>query len=613
MIITLAGHVDHGKTTLVRHLTGVDTDRLEEEKKRGLTIDLGFAYADAGQLGFVDVPGHQKFIHNMVAGIASHQHALFVIAADDGPMPQSREHLDILQLIGLQQGTVALTKCDRVSAERLAQCREEISNLLSDSFLQDAPIFQTSIESPDGFEVLLAHLRERAKADQQRATNKPFRLAIDRSFTVKGAGLVVTGTAHSGTVSVDQQLYHYPSGELLRVRSIRAQDNHVTTAQAGERCALNLAGADGHDIGRGQWLTQQPSQGHRSLTLRFTVSKDFPRSIKHWMPVHVYHATVHSTARLATYPSSIGSDNLVDVLCDVPLACHRGDRVILRDQGLDQTMGGGEVVYAEAEQSQRRNAQARRNQVLAYSQATPDHAFDQLLKLGPLDSTAFQQLWQISDAQFADLCAGYELRQIDNTFLRQDHWAALKSKTIEQLQQAAKTQGQGIRENQLAQIDPAFRQTLLNELVQEQAAVQAGGLYRLAEVKVQLPNDLATLWEQAQPLLAQKQAPSTGDLAKQLQQPQHLLEKQFNELVKHGLLINVANHRYYPKDTLQEVAQDVMLLAGRAKDQEGFSVREFRDHTGIGRNVAIEVLEYFDGRGFTQRVGNARVVRRPYQ
>ena len=190
MIITLAGHVDHGKTTLVRALTGVDTDRLTEEKARGLTIDLGFAYTE--HLGFVDVPGHQKFIHNMVAGAASHQHALLVIAADDGPMPQTTEHLEILSLLGIAKGTIALTKCDLVSSQRLSACREEIVKLTRNTFLQEASIFETSAQDSAGYEALTDHLHEIAAAEQTLVDDSSFRLAIDRAFTVKGAGVVVT-------------------------------------------------------------------------------------------------------------------------------------------------------------------------------------------------------------------------------------------------------------------------------------------------------------------------------------------------------------------------------------------------------------------------------------
>jgi selenocysteine-specific elongation factor len=230
MIVTLAGHVDHGKTSLVRALTGVDTDRLEQEKQRGLTIDLGFAYIDEGNIGFVDVPGHSKFIHNMVAGVASQQHALLVIAADDGPMPQSKEHLEILSLVGINSGVIALTKCDRVSQQRIEECQAEIEALVNGSFLADATVVTTSIEDPASIDTLLNHLRSTAEHFENEQSAEPFRLAIDRTFVVRGAGLVVTGTVHSGSVGLDDSLFHFPSQAQVRVRSIRAQDQAVDQA-----------------------------------------------------------------------------------------------------------------------------------------------------------------------------------------------------------------------------------------------------------------------------------------------------------------------------------------------------------------------------------------------
>ena len=302
MIVTLAGHVDHGKTSLVRALSGVNTDRLAEEQQRGLTIDLGFAYIDGGDIGFVDVPGHQKFIHNMVAGVASNQYAMLVIAADDGPMPQSREHLEILRLIGITAGCVVITKSDRVSAQRLAACAEEVERLVEDTFLRDRAVFVTSTEDQSSFDKLLAHLRLQVKQHQQQQQYRPFRLAIDRTFSVKGAGVVITGTAHSGVIQVDGRLHHFPSGQTVRVRSIRTQDQENQQAQSGERCALNITGIELQDLRRGDWLCAAAPTSYRSLTVDLQVSADFPRDVKHWTPVHIYHATQHTQARIALAP-----------------------------------------------------------------------------------------------------------------------------------------------------------------------------------------------------------------------------------------------------------------------------------------------------------------------
>ena len=257
MIITLAGHVDHGKTSLVGALTGVDTDRLAEEKRRGLTIDLGFAYLQEADntLGFVDVPGHHRFIHNMVAGVSADQHALLVIAADDGPMPQSREHLQILELIGVTNGTVALTKCDRVTPEQLAEARSRTEALLSDSALADAAIIETAIPTGQGIDELKSRLLSAATQAGEPAAGSEFRMPIDRAFTISGAGVVVTGTIHAGRIQEDDTLTLFPGMQEVRVKSVRAQNAAVASAGPGDRAAINLAGIHHSQIERGHQLS----------------------------------------------------------------------------------------------------------------------------------------------------------------------------------------------------------------------------------------------------------------------------------------------------------------------------------------------------------------------
>ena len=289
MIITLAGHVDHGKTSLVQALTGINTDRLDEEKKRGLTIDLGFAYLGDGSLGFVDVPGHQKFIHNMVAGIAAQQHGLMVIAADDGPMPQSQEHLDILELIGVSSGTIALTKFDLVDKHRLIECEQEIAELVDKSSFENAAIFKTSINEPDSFKPLLDHLKKQLDQNKTSSGEKVFRIAIDRAFAISGAGTVITGTVHSGSVTINDTLILYPSNKSVKVRGLRAQNSEVETAKLGDRCSINLSGISVDEIERGDWLSTMPLPKLTNLSVDLKLLPNFPRAIKHWSPIHIYH------------------------------------------------------------------------------------------------------------------------------------------------------------------------------------------------------------------------------------------------------------------------------------------------------------------------------------
>jgi len=263
MILATAGHIDHGKTALVRALTGVDADRLPEEKRRGLTIDLGFAYTtlpDGTELGFVDVPGHERFLPNMLAGILSIDRVLLIVAADDGPRPQTLEHLDILELIGVAEVTGVVTKIDRVPPERLATVEAEVAGLLAEAGYDGSPIFAVSSLGGEGIPALAEHLRESARAAAAtraaRRAGGRFRLAIDRAFTLPGIGLVVTGTAASGAVAVGDRVCLSPRGVELRVRGIHAHNRAVGEARAGERCALNLAGnlPDGAEPGRGDWV-----------------------------------------------------------------------------------------------------------------------------------------------------------------------------------------------------------------------------------------------------------------------------------------------------------------------------------------------------------------------
>ena len=609
MIVTLAGHVDHGKTSLVRALTGVDTDRLEQEKQRGLTIDLGFAYIDDGNIGFVDVPGHHKFIHNMVAGVASQQHALLVIAADDGPMPQSKEHLEILSLVGIRSGIIALTKCDRVDATRIELCREEIAELVQGSFLEDAPIINTSIEDSDSIAALLSHLRDKAADYEQDDTQAPFRLAIDRTFSVRGAGLVVTGTVHSGHVKVDDSLYHFPSQTSVRVRSIRAQDQNVEQAHPGDRCALNLSGLDLEAVNRGDWVCAEIPPRFLNITVQANVLADFPRAVKHWTPVHIYHATSHTTGRIALLDDqriAPGMSAMIDLVCDEPLSVRHGDQLVLRDRSLDVTLGGATVIHASAKHTRRRRNDERLQMLGHFNADNAETCFTGLLKVGPVALESFQQIWHLTNAQLEQILAAHDVLKaaglaISRTFLGQLQKMALQQVKAHQKENPSSP---GLKENSFKQMPRELRQRLLNAMVQAQELENVGGHYRLPAHQAELPEALQNSWQRLEPALNQKQAPSTGDLAKQWNTPQQQLEADLKELTKRGYVTHIANHRYYLPSQLSALAEEVKRLSS----DKALSVKEFRDTTGIGRNVAIEVLEYFDRRGFTRRQGNERVV-----
>lgn len=611
MIITLAGHVDHGKTSLVQALTGVDTDRLEEEKRRGLTIDLGFAYLkeDGTTLGFVDVPGHHRFIHNMVAGVSADQHALLVIAADDGPMPQSREHLQILELIGITQGTIAITKCDRVTAEQLESARDRVGDLIRGTCLADAEIIETSAPTNTGIEALKARLKQVADGNETATDDEePFRMPIDRAFTISGAGVVVTGTVHSGEVSEDQTLTLFPTMKEVRVKSIRAQDEQRTSATPGDRTAINLSGVDIDSLERGQWLAIEATSSNE-FSLKLKVLEDFPRPVRHWLPVHVYHATTHTTAHIALLSADRiqpGEEALVELITQDPLLLRRGDRLVIRDQGLDRTLGGGRVVSTQPAGGRRRS-ETRLRMLSADTASDVAGSLAQHLAIGAVDVDAFARNWGLTKPPLQALIdqSGAVLKgQHAVSAGTWDTWLSALLAEIEQRhdQDAAL---QGLKQSEVgADQNRLFVAELLAELVAAGKLSTGSGRYQPAQHKVLLSDSEQQLYDRVRPLLDQSQPPSLGDMAKQFRLGVGDLAKRLHPLVAKKYLLRISDTRYYLPAQLESMAE----LALNLNADGPFTVRQYRDASGIGRNVAIEVLEYFDRVGFTRRDEQTRKV-----
>ncbi|MCB1685064.1 MAG: selenocysteine-specific translation elongation factor [Pseudomonadales bacterium] len=609
MIVTLAGHVDHGKTSLVRALTGVDTDSLIEEKRRGLTIDLGFAYLKTPQqlLGFVDVPGHHRFIHNMVAGVASGQHALLVIAADDGPMPQSREHLQILDLLGVRSGTIALTKCDRVSKAQIDAARAGIAQLVKGSFLQSANIIETSITSGAGIAELQAELLQFDLARSSTEVKQSFRLAIDRAFAVTGAGVVVTGTVHAGRVATDDTLSLFPSGDTVRVKSVRAQDTSVTSARAGDRCALNISGVAMDQVTRGQWLCGDPDRGVSQFAVELRVLADFPRALRHWLPVHLYHATSHTTAHIAVLSEGRiepGTSTLVELITAQPLAVHPGDRLILRDQGLDRTLGGGRVISRQRPEGRRRDPE-RLQRLAADNAQDAATAFASHLALGTVNLSGFKDNWGCSDSELAALVNAQQARVIEGHAIAGSLWQRWRESVRKEIVRlhTADPSLQGTKQSALDGSTPdRFLGAVLAELVSAGELVVTSGRYAPADHQVALSAEESRLLSALLPHLDQPQPPSLGDLSKQVRIPIAALSRGLVPLVSKKLLVRISDNRFYAPGQIMALAETARELGARGP----FSARDFRDAAGIGRNVAIELLEYFDRRAYTRRQGDLR-------
>lgn len=619
MIITLAGHVDHGKTSLVRQLTGIDTDRLAEEKRRGLTIDLGFAYAEmAGQrLGFVDVPGHHRFIHNMIAGVASNQYAMVVVAADDGPMPQTYEHLTILAHAGVTRGVIAITKTDRVDAERIDAVRDVSLASAAAAGLEIDAVLPVSSATGVGVDALRAQLIAAANAYHASASTGCFRLAVDRVFIVRGSGLVVTGTVHSGTLTQGTELTIAPRGLRTRVRNLRVSDRPADTASAGDRCAVNITGVEVGEIERGDWLVETDSYAPtRNVVIELTVTGDLPRPVRHWLPVHAYLATSHAEGHVALLESTAlgrGEHALVELVLDEPLHAKHGDRIVLRDHGLERTVGGGRVIDIAAPTRTRRDP-ARLAQLRAQTHADSRSALNALLAIGDVDIDLFRRSRNLTRIELDALLTTADpirlVRDGREFAIEREGWQRTLTtlRTRIAAYHNAAPHSAGIKSDQLRRlkaIPDRWLDTALAALVEAGQIHDAGGHFHVPGHRPRLPPEDAALLERIEALLDDEaQPPSSGDIAKRLGIALRAIDTFIKRMAGLGLLVRVGSNRVLRPEQLDRFATTAQRLANEHRD--GFSARQFRDAAGVGRNLAIDVLEHFDRCGYTRRYGDVR-------
>ena len=351
IVLGTAGHVDHGKTSFVRALTGIETDRLAEEKKRGITIELGFAYLDlpcGHRLGIVDVPGHEKFVKNMVAGVTGMDLVAFIIAADEGIMPQTKEHFEICRLLGVKQGIIIITKKDMVEDEWLEMVTEEVREYCEGSFLEEAPLVHVSSTTGEGIEDVKALLDTFVAAQQFKEVHGPFRLPVDRIFAIKGFGAVVTGTSMSGRLNIGDDLCFYPSDMTAKVRGIQVHSKDVETIEAGHRTAINLQGVDTAVVSRGM-VAATPgclSPGYM-LDCDFLYLGSISKPLKHRTRVRVHLGTIEVMGRISLLDRDVlqpGDTAGVQLLLEEPVSCWPGDRYVVRSYSPVATIGGGEVL-----------------------------------------------------------------------------------------------------------------------------------------------------------------------------------------------------------------------------------------------------------------------------
>ena len=619
MIVTLAGHVDHGKTAVVQALTGTNTDRLKEEQERGLTIDLGFAYANLGdqRVGFVDVPGHTRFIHNMIAGVANQQHALLIIAAEDGIMPQTIEHVQILELLGVQTGSIVINKIDLVESSDLALLRNSIGEFANGTFLKHAPIFEVSTTKQLGLESLRQHLIETARSFKQRYSEQAFRMAVDRAFGLHGVGTIVTGTVVSGSVEKGDSLHLTTSGESVRVRSVNVQGEATDNAVFGDRCSLNITGERVNLAKRGSWLCEEQSiLAVDRVSVMASVLADFPRTLSNWSRIHVYHLTDHCEANLALLESKKippGSTELAQLHCRSAMHFKAGDKLLLRDEDLSRTFGGA-VVIGTVPNNVKRSRSAKNVSVLKDLSDAVGH--EEVVRSLELESsrslvreTEFQAFWNLQPSRMAGLLQSGNVEHHHGLILNTEWFRELATLLLTNLSKFHELNPNlsGAPLSQLTSSIPQsveITQFVLGLLVSRQQIGYSGGAYALSDHVVSKPEFDEQLYLTIKPLLDEQHPTSLGDISKRLRIPLVQLEKSVKPMVAANVLTQVAPNRYLTPDRMKRLTEQASELASI----HPFTVKEFRDLSQLGRNLAIDVLEYFDRQRVTRRQGDFRVM-----
>ena len=616
MIVGTAGHIDHGKTALVKALTGVDADRLKEEKARGITIDLGYAYSDLGdgrQLGFVDVPGHERFVHNMLAGATGIDAALLVVSAAEGIKPQTVEHLQIMDLLGLDRGIVALTKADLANDDQLLERMAEVETLLSSTSLRGAEIIPVSAVTGQGIDELKSKLLTLGESGKGTAGHA--RLAVDRCFLLSGAGVVVTGTVHAGEIKVGDHLLLTPSGLEARVRSLHAQNRAAEVGHAGERCALNLSGArlSKEAVKRGDWVVSPalhaPSD-RLDVELKLLASEEQP--LKHWSPAHIHLGAAHVMGRVALLEGDKvmpGTSGLAQLVLDEKVGVLAGDRVILRDPSALRTIAGAAVVDPFGPPRNRRTPR-RLAELRALRQPNPT-VLPALLReeAGHVDLARFGIARNLRAAEVERLLAEAGGTKVAGFGFLAEVLAAARADFVGTLKSfhEASPDSLGLPPERLRvalkkRWPPAVFAALLDHEVAAKSVTIDGALVRLPGHSLTLGAKDEALWKKIAADLTRERfkPPRVRDFAETYGVAEPNVRKLLRQLAKLGRVVEVAPDQFFLRPV---VAEMIAIANGLGND---FTAAQFRDKLDNGRKLAILILEFFDRHGITVRRGDLR-------
>ncbi len=632
VVLGTAGHIDHGKTTLIKALTGVDCDRLKEEKERGITIELGFTslVLPGGQeISVVDVPGHEKFVRHMVAGATGIDLVALVIAADEGIMPQTREHLDICRLLRVKKGLVALTKIDLVEKDWLDLVKEEIREFVKGTFLEGAAVLPLSSLTGEGLPALLTEVERLAQEVEERSAEGLLRLPIDRVFTMKGFGTVVTGTIVSGQVSVGDTLEVLPKGLEAKVRGIQAHGKPVESAIAGLRAGINLQGLEKAGVDRGNVLVQ-------SQTLKPTLLVDgvfqllpgAPKPLKNRTRVRLHVGTVEVLGRavlLDRQEIKAGEEAYLQIRIEEPIVALPGDRFVLRSYSPIFTIGGGEILDAFPPRRRRLTAETQEELTILERGSPEEKLALRLYKAGPAGLSLAEMIMRSNlppsklKPVVGRLTSGGRILLYDPERQRYIHSgvaADLKRFCVEFLQEfhlqnplQAGAMKEELKSKLPPQVDLRLFNYLLSALSTEKKIAAEKETIRLASHKISLREEEKALHQKmaAYYLRGGLQPPTVKEVAAELRVPENELKPVLQLLTKEGALIKVKEDLYFPRLAVEDLEQKTISFLQQNKE---LTPLQFKEISQVSRKFAIPLLEYFDGKKLTMRIGDKRVLRK---
>ena len=628
VVIGTAGHIDHGKTALVEALTGVNADRLKEEKARGITIDLGFVFM-GDQITIIDVPGHERFIKNMVAGVSAIDLVLLVVAADDGVMPQTREHLDILRLLQVKRGIVALTKSDLVDEEWLELVREEISDLVEDTFLKGAPVIAVSSVTGEGIEELSAAIEEAVRRAEGKVDREIFRMPVDRSFSMRGFGTVVTGTVLSGSVTVGDRVELLPAAKELRIRGIQQHGRDASDVRVGDRAAINLVGVEREGVTRGDLLAA-PGYFRPSFMMdaRLDLLKSCPKPLKNRTRVRLHIGTAEIMARVVLLDKDRlgpGESGLVQLRLETPGVATRSDPFVIRRYSPARTIGGGRVLDGVPRKHGRLEPEVL-EMLAALEQEDPAEVILARLRTSPDEMKSPRGI-----AAETGLASGMVKEHLDRleaegrirTLLRDDeilvfdrgHWDALEGRTERTLQAFHESHPlrPGLKREELrdilgARVDQILFDTLLADLRDRGRIKMTEALLSMASHRIRFSPHQEALSEKLEETLLKEGFSPSGEeeLASALGARRDEVRAVLDAMRSMGKLVRVDESALFHARTVEEAKT---RLTHYLRERDQVTISEFRDLIGASRKYALPLMNYFDAIRVTERKGDVRVLR----